>query len=163
MTSTLPEATALTEYTTGNTVARKFSTGRMRERAMRARRLRHTKSTIEETQLERIAREFSLSTSLSPASLLMRLELNSWKSLPTDSNATLATVSARSSMLAATRAHQAETRSRRLTLFSQSVTRSSRARTQPRVSVTEKRRLSLGESKHSEISLLQSEMSLARR
>lgn len=60
------------------------------------------------------------------------------------------------------RVHQLDTLSKRFTLFSQSVTKSSRARMQPRVSVMEWRRLSEGESKQPDISALASEMSLER-
>lgn len=60
------------------------------------------------------------------------------------------------------RVHQIDTLSNKFTLFSHSVTKSSRARIQPRVSVMEWRRLSDGESKQPEISALASEMSLER-
>ncbi|KAJ8420483.1 hypothetical protein Cgig2_030606 [Carnegiea gigantea] len=88
-----------------------------------------------ETQLDRMATEFSLSTSLSPAKRLIFLDSNSLNNLPTDSNATLDTASDGSSILAPILRHQAETLSSKLTLFSQSVTRSSLARIHPRVSI----------------------------
>ncbi|PON95304.1 hypothetical protein TorRG33x02_088260 [Trema orientale] len=163
ITSTEPEATAFTAYTIGNTVALKLSTGKTSDLAINAFRFFQTKSTIDETQLDRIAIEFSLSTNLSPANLLIRFESNSWNNLPTDSNATFETASDRSSIFWPIRDHQTETLSSKLTLFSQSVTRSSRARMHPKVSVMENRRLSLGESKQLLISLFESVMSFDNR
>ncbi|KAI7999392.1 hypothetical protein LOK49_LG09G01420 [Camellia lanceoleosa] len=64
ITSTEPEATA---FHRGYTVALKLSTGKTNDLALNAFHFLQTKSTMEETQFDRMATEFSLSTSLSPA------------------------------------------------------------------------------------------------
>ncbi|GMY32721.1 hypothetical protein FCV25MIE_27963 [Fagus crenata] len=65
ITSMAHEANALSTYIVRNTMALKLSTGKTNDLTINAFFFFHTKSIMEETQLDRIASEFSLSTSLS--------------------------------------------------------------------------------------------------
>jgi hypothetical protein len=59
------EANALSTYTVKNTVALKLFMGKTSDLAINVFCFFHTKSSMEETQLDRIASDFSLSTSFS--------------------------------------------------------------------------------------------------